>query len=54
MQHIEERDASHVIIDQLTGQSCTFCDGGRLNSEKYKGNQAVVCEDCGTPIVQLW
>jgi len=54
MQQIKERDDSHVIINRLTGQTCTFCDDGRLDSEKYKGNQAVVCEDCGTPVVQLW
>ncbi|WP_254532864.1 hypothetical protein [Natrinema gelatinilyticum] len=53
MQHIEEQDDPRVIVDRLMGQTCPFCDDRRLESEKHKGSQAVVCEGCGTPIVQL-
>jgi len=41
------------ILDQLHGTDCPECHG-RLEHGAYKGNRAVVCQDCGTPRVQVF
>ncbi|MFA9417891.1 HVO_A0556 family zinc finger protein [Natrinema sp. HArc-T2] len=48
------RDDAHVVLEQLTDQTCSFCGDGLLTSGEYKGNQAILCESCDTPTVQLW
>lgn len=41
-------------LAQLEQDSCAFCAGGTLVRERYRGNDAVVCDQCGTPAMQLW
>lgn len=48
--HDEERES---LINTIEGDECSYC-GGFLSHEPYKGNDAIVCDSCGTPTVQLW
>ncbi|ELZ98175.1 hypothetical protein C440_02968 [Haloferax mucosum ATCC BAA-1512] len=41
------------LLDSFDTDDCTYCDGD-LVVEDYKNNDAIVCDDCGTPAVQLW
>lgn len=54
MQRQESGSDLHPVIDALEGTDCSFCDGGELVQDSYKGNDAVVCDVCGTPGAQLW
>jgi len=42
------------VVRRLEGQDCQWCTDGRLERGRYKGNVAVICEDCDTPAAQLW
>ncbi|RZV12508.1 hypothetical protein BDK88_1419 [Natrinema hispanicum] len=42
------------LLAILTGQSCPDCPDGELERARYKDNQAVVCDCCGTPRAQVW
>ncbi len=42
------------VIGRLEGQDCQWCQDGQLEHGTYKGNDAVVCDSCETPTVQLW
>ena len=42
------------LLTTLTGTDCSWCATGTLERATFKDNQALVCEDCGTPSVQLW
>lgn len=42
------------LLEQLEHCSCKFCSDGALVRATFKGNDAVVCDCCGTPAVQLW
>lgn len=44
----------HPVLAALEGDACSFCDAGTLVRGEYKGNAAVVCDDCQTPGAQLW
>ena len=45
-----EKFSSILVGQQCRQRSCT----GTLVETEYKGNQAIVCAACGTPLVQLW
>ncbi|WP_339102621.1 HVO_A0556 family zinc finger protein [Haloterrigena salinisoli] len=45
-----ERD----LLAQLEHRDCTYCSDGSLVRDQYKGNTAIVCDQCGVPTVQLW
>lgn len=42
------------VLAALEGKTCSYCDTGTLVRDSYKGNAAVVCDDCETPTAQLW
>ncbi|WP_174811821.1 HVO_A0556 family zinc finger protein [Salinadaptatus halalkaliphilus] len=42
------------LLDVLEERPCSFCETGTLERGLYKGNNAVVCDNCGTPRAQLW
>ncbi|WP_191965514.1 MULTISPECIES: HVO_A0556 family zinc finger protein [Haloferax] len=44
---------SGVLLKKLGDDECVYCDGDLVEST-YKGNDAVICDDCGTPAIQLW
>lgn len=46
-----DRDA---LVTKLSGRDCNYCDDGTLATGTYKDNTAVVCDDCETPVLQLW
>lgn len=41
------------LLESFDDDDCTYCDGD-LVLGAYKDNDAIVCDDCGTPAVQLW
>ncbi|WP_165874786.1 HVO_A0556 family zinc finger protein [Natrarchaeobius oligotrophus] len=42
------------LLAILEGRSCPSCDDGELERGTYKDNEAVICDDCGTPRAQVW
>ncbi|MFC6766343.1 HVO_A0556 family zinc finger protein [Natrinema soli] len=50
----DQTDQSTALLELLEQTACSFCDGGHLVQEQYKGNEAVVCSSCGTPGAQVW
>ncbi len=48
------RSAGRELLVTLEGRDCQFCADGELVRDEYRGNDAVLCETCGTPIAQLW
>lgn len=44
----------HKLVDQLRNRDCTYCEDGTLVVTTYKDNDAVVCEECETPALQIW
>ncbi|MFC7205447.1 HVO_A0556 family zinc finger protein [Haloferax namakaokahaiae] len=45
---------SALIFETMADDDCTYCDEGTLELRSYKDNDAIVCDDCGTPAVQVW
>ncbi|WP_435183697.1 HVO_A0556 family zinc finger protein [Halobellus sp. EA9] len=41
------------LLDRLDTTDCHYCDGD-LDAGTYKGSEAILCEDCGTPAVRVW
>ncbi|WP_459808223.1 HVO_A0556 family zinc finger protein [Halopiger thermotolerans] len=54
MRQQEGPSLRHPVIEGLEGSQCSFCNDGQLVQERYKGNTAVVCENCHTPNAQVW
>lgn len=46
--------AGPSVIDVLRHTECRWCTSGTLDLARFKGNTALVCDECGTPGVQLW
>ncbi len=54
MQSIQRKGGDkREVLALVEGTECAYCQG-TLVSAQYKGNEAVVCDDCGTPAVQIW
>ncbi|WP_198667899.1 HVO_A0556 family zinc finger protein [Saliphagus sp. LR7] len=45
----EESVERDPVLAVLEGDDCTHCDSGTLTRDDYKGDDAVVCEECGVP-----
>ncbi|WP_319633695.1 HVO_A0556 family zinc finger protein [Natronorubrum aibiense] len=45
---------SERLFGTLEKRHCEFCDNGTLERDIYKGNNALVCSNCGVPTVQVW
>lgn len=43
-----------AALDEIAQEMCSYCEADALARGTYKGNDAVVCEDCGTPAAQFW
>ncbi|WP_338041766.1 HVO_A0556 family zinc finger protein [Natrinema versiforme] len=54
MQLTENTASGHPLLEALEGNACSYCKGGRLVQDSYKGNEAVICDECGTPGAQVW
>lgn len=54
MQHANSQDASDSVLAALVGDECSWCATGALAREEFKGDEAVVCEECGTPAARVW
>lgn len=42
------------VIAELRHTQCRWCASGTLLEARFKGNAALVCDECGTPGVQFW
>ncbi|WP_345783334.1 HVO_A0556 family zinc finger protein [Natrialbaceae archaeon AArc-T1-2] len=42
------------LLEYLEHSDCAFCSDGSLNQMMFDGNDAVVCDNCGTPAAQVW
>jgi hypothetical protein len=54
MQHVSSQDTSDAVLAALVGDDCSWCEAGTLAREEFKGDAAVVCEECGTPGARVW
>lgn len=54
MQQVSSQDASEPVLVALVGDECSWCASGTLAREVFKGDEAVVCDDCGTPAARVW
>lgn len=54
MQHVSSQNASKSLLAALAGDDCGWCDAGTLARGEFKGDDAVVCDDCGTPAARVW
>jgi hypothetical protein len=54
MQQVPSNDASESPLAALAGDDCRWCATGTLARESFKGDAAVVCENCGTPAARVW
>ena len=54
MQLMDDSVASSPVLAALEGRACAFCEEGELLRGSYKGNDAVICDACGTPGAQVW
>jgi hypothetical protein len=43
-----------VLVETLRERDCEYCSDGTLVEGTYKDNEAVVCDECETPALQLW
>ncbi|SNZ15974.1 hypothetical protein SAMN06269185_2664 [Natronoarchaeum philippinense] len=44
------------VLQKLEGKECPWTEDctGTLERGRYKGDEALVCPDCDTPIVRIW
>jgi hypothetical protein len=54
MQQVPSEDASGSLLAILVGDDCRWCAHGTLAREEFKGDDAAVCENCGTPAARVW
>ena len=54
MQQVASQDASDALLETLVGDGCNWCATGTLAREEFRGDEAAVCEDCGTPAARVW
>ena len=43
-----------ALLKEFEDRDCEFCEDGVFVVGSYKGNDAVICEACGAPILQFW
>ena len=53
MQDVDTRGHGH-LLSTLVGSGCQWCPSGRLRRDEFKGQTALVCEECGTPALRLF
>ena len=52
---METLQTGEPLVEQLCDTTCQYDEcAGTLRRETFKGDKAVVCEDCGTPAVRMW
>lgn len=46
----------HTLLRDLEGDECPWAEDcpGALERDEYKGDDALVCPDCDTPVVRVW
>lgn len=54
MQPVPSDVDSDTLLAPLVGDDCAWCANGTLARESFKGDDAAVCENCGTPAARVW
>ncbi|WP_162224350.1 HVO_A0556 family zinc finger protein [Halorussus amylolyticus] len=54
MQETSRSGTTESMLRSLVGDDCCWCTAGTLTRETFKGDDAVVCENCETPAVRVW
>lgn len=54
MQETSWRNATEDPVAALVGGECSWCVNGELKKDEFKGDEAAVCDDCGTPAARVW
>ena len=54
MQSKTQQDTSDSLLGSLVGNDCSWCTAGTLARGEFKGDDAVVCDECGTPGARVW
>ena len=54
MQEAALQNATEPVLAALVGDDCNWCATGTLARDEFRGDDAVVCEDCETPAVRVW
>lgn len=54
MQETSIQNAAEDPVSALVGHECSWCVDGALARTEFKGDDAAVCENCGTPAVRVW
>lgn len=50
----EDQPETSLLLAQVEGPECQWCDDGSLAIGPYKGDRAAVCDECGTPGIRVW
>jgi len=54
MQSVSSPETSESLLATLVGDDCRWCADGTLERGEFKGDDAVVCDECGTPAARVW
>ncbi|NHN60070.1 MULTISPECIES: HVO_A0556 family zinc finger protein [Halorussus] len=54
MQSVSSEVDPDALLAPLVGDGCAWCATGTLARDSFKGDDAVVCESCGTPAARVW
>ncbi|WP_168215805.1 HVO_A0556 family zinc finger protein [Halorussus ruber] len=54
MQSEISHETPKSLLAELVGEECCWCTSGTLAREEFKGDEAVVCDECGTPGARVW
>lgn len=52
MARSEHGGGTGELFASLEGGDCGYCEDGELVRDRYKGDRAVVCAECGTPVAR--
>ena len=54
MQETSTLNATEPVLAVPVGDDCPWCATGTLARGEFRGDDAVVCEECETPAVRVW
>ncbi|USZ67367.1 hypothetical protein NGM10_11565 [Halorussus salilacus] len=54
MQGTSRGTRTDSLLAALVGDDCNWCARGTLARGEFKGDDAVVCEECDTPAARVW
>ena len=54
MPETSSQNVTEDPVAALVGDDCRWCVDGALTRDEFKGDDAAVCDNCGTPAVRVW